>query len=226
MDKEKGPDLEAMFGVGLSEEEMTKRQWQILEAAIKVFAEKGYEASRTSEIAKEAEVAEGTIFRYYKTKKDLLKGLLVPMLIKVFRPLMFRSIERIIENKENHSIRDIFKSIYLDRLALVKKNKPLIKTVMIEAQYHPELLKPIQEQIAPKLIPIIDQFIEQKIKDGTLKDIEPRLITRTTISLLIGYVILTNTLPTVFTVDNDEEEIEKIIDILLTGIQKDTKEEG
>ncbi|WP_446715397.1 helix-turn-helix domain-containing protein [Caloramator sp. Dgby_cultured_2] len=36
---------------------------------MKVFSEKGFEGSRTSEIAKEANVAEGTIFKYFKTKR-------------------------------------------------------------------------------------------------------------------------------------------------------------
>ena len=41
----------------------------IFNAAVKVFAQKGYSAATTSEIAREANTAEGTIFRYYKTKK-------------------------------------------------------------------------------------------------------------------------------------------------------------
>jgi len=53
-----------LFDEGQSEEEMSKRQWDILDAATKIFAEKGYAGSRTSDIAKEANVAEGTIFRY------------------------------------------------------------------------------------------------------------------------------------------------------------------
>ena len=42
---------------------MTEKQQKILENAIKMFAEKGYEATSTSEIAKASGVAEGTIFR-------------------------------------------------------------------------------------------------------------------------------------------------------------------
>lgn len=45
------------------------RKEAVLKAAVKIFSEKGYSAATTSEIAKEAGVAEGTIFRYFKTKK-------------------------------------------------------------------------------------------------------------------------------------------------------------
>jgi TetR/AcrR family fatty acid metabolism transcriptional regulator len=44
----------------------------ILDAAIRVFAEKGFHGSRISDVAKEAGVAEGTIYLYFRNKDDLL----------------------------------------------------------------------------------------------------------------------------------------------------------
>lgn len=54
------------------EEGLTEKQKKIIIAAIESFSEKGYAATSTSEIAKKAGVAEGTIFRHYKTKKIYL----------------------------------------------------------------------------------------------------------------------------------------------------------
>lgn len=207
-----------LFDESKPEEELSKRQWDILDAATKIFAEKGYEGGRTSDIAKEANIAEGTIFRYFKTKKDLLVGLLIPLVIKFFRPLMFKSIENIMVNDKNESINVLIKNIMIDRLALIKKNAPLVKTIMIESIYHPELLEPLQKEIAPKLIPIIDKFFKENIDKGNLREIDPRLITRSLISLVAGFSILSNSFPEVFTTDGDEKEIEKIVDILITGI--------
>lgn len=62
------------------EQSMTDKQKKILIAAIDAFSEKGYAATSTSEIAKLAGVAEGTIFRHYKTKKNLLLTLLSSLL--------------------------------------------------------------------------------------------------------------------------------------------------
>lgn len=45
---------------------------RILEAAIKVFAEQGFFHSTVSQIAKEAGVADGTIYLYFKNKDDIL----------------------------------------------------------------------------------------------------------------------------------------------------------
>jgi len=45
---------------------------QIIDAAIRVFARHGYYNSRVSDIAKEAGMASGTIYLYFKTKDDIL----------------------------------------------------------------------------------------------------------------------------------------------------------
>ena len=50
----------------------TKKQEAIVEAAIKLFAEKGYANTSTAEIAKVAEVSEGTIFKHYRTKDTFI----------------------------------------------------------------------------------------------------------------------------------------------------------
>jgi AcrR family transcriptional regulator len=47
----------------------------ILEAATRLFAQRGLTAAPTSEISKQAGVAEGTLFTYFKTKDDLINAL-------------------------------------------------------------------------------------------------------------------------------------------------------
>ncbi|MHB8066249.1 MAG: TetR/AcrR family transcriptional regulator, partial [Ruminiclostridium sp.] len=56
----------------LSELDLPDKEKRILEAAIQISNEKGFSSATTSEIAKRAGVAEGTIFRYFKTKHDIL----------------------------------------------------------------------------------------------------------------------------------------------------------
>ena len=47
----------------------------ILEAATRLFAERGLAAAPTSEISRRAEIAEGTLFTYFKTKDELINSL-------------------------------------------------------------------------------------------------------------------------------------------------------
>ena len=52
--------------------EKNHKYHQILEAAVKVFARQGFHQSTVAEIAKEAGVADGTIYLYFKNKDDIL----------------------------------------------------------------------------------------------------------------------------------------------------------
>ncbi|HDR5124643.1 TPA: helix-turn-helix transcriptional regulator, partial [Bacillus anthracis] len=80
-----------------------ERQMRILEAAVDMFGEKGYASTSTSEIAKRAGVAEGTIFRYYKTKKDLLLAVVMPTLMKFAAPFFVQAFAKEIFKSEYES---------------------------------------------------------------------------------------------------------------------------
>ncbi len=53
----------------------TDKRERILAAAVKVFAAKGFYCARVSDVAREAGVADGTIYLYFESKEDLLRGL-------------------------------------------------------------------------------------------------------------------------------------------------------
>ncbi|GAB3641678.1 TetR/AcrR family transcriptional regulator [Spirosoma arcticum] len=55
---------------------MTEKQETILTVALRLFASQGYENTPTSQIAKEAGVSEGLIFRHFENKDGLLRALI------------------------------------------------------------------------------------------------------------------------------------------------------
>jgi TetR/AcrR family fatty acid metabolism transcriptional regulator len=61
-----------------------KRQ-RILQAAARVFARKGYHGARVSEIARRADVADGTIYLYFRNKEDILVSLFDEVMIEHLR---------------------------------------------------------------------------------------------------------------------------------------------
>lgn len=193
-----------------------KRKKQILIAAVKVFSEKGFQGSRTSEIAKEAKVSEGTIFNYYKCKKDLLIGILIETIVNVVNPIVILSYKKGFEDKE--SIERSMHRLIIDRLVLLRENYQLIKTILVEAMYHRELYELLNKELYPKLITLIDSYVENNIDEGNFRNIDKSIISRSIISSIIGYVFLSNTLPESFGGKSDEEEVKKIVDVILYGI--------
>ncbi|MGV3597458.1 MAG: TetR/AcrR family transcriptional regulator [Bacteroidota bacterium] len=61
----------------ISQSEKGGKQTEILAAALKLFVEFGFHGTPTSKIAKEAGVANGTLFHYFKTKDDLIIALYI-----------------------------------------------------------------------------------------------------------------------------------------------------
>lgn len=56
---------------------------KVLQTALTLFANSGFHATTTAKIAKQAGVSEGTIYKYFKSKDDLLANLLEPILIEI-----------------------------------------------------------------------------------------------------------------------------------------------
>lgn len=56
-------------------EQVKDKRIAILEAALKLFTEKGFHGTSTAEISREAGVATGTLFNYFPTKEDLINSL-------------------------------------------------------------------------------------------------------------------------------------------------------
>lgn len=71
----------------------SERRALILNAAIEVFAKKGFHHARVSDVARYAEVADGTIYLYFKSKDDLLISLFeekMQLIVETFREEVYR----------------------------------------------------------------------------------------------------------------------------------------
>ncbi|WP_141434435.1 TetR/AcrR family transcriptional regulator [Bacillus sp. 03113] len=66
-----------------------ERREQIKQAALKVFARRGYTGTKTSMIAKEASISEGLIYRYFNSKKELFITLVQELMEEARRELEY-----------------------------------------------------------------------------------------------------------------------------------------
>lgn len=85
------------------------KQKELLAAALKLFVEFGFHGTPTSKIAKEAGVANGTLFHYYPTKDDLIISLYVSLKLE-----MAAYIESIAVESEDYKMQ--FKSQFTNAL--------------------------------------------------------------------------------------------------------------
>ncbi len=194
----------------------TEKQVRILEAAVEIFAEKGYAATATSEIAQKAGVAEGTIFKHYKTKKDLLLSIAGPIVAKVFAPFLMRDFAKLLDLPYPR-VEDFFRAVVRDRLAFARKNDKLIRILVHEVPFQPELLEQIKEMLSNIVAKRVQRVVEHFQKQGQIIEAPPWRIIRSAVSVFIGMIAFHVFLSPEHPFD-EEEEIERALDIVLYGI--------
>lgn len=109
---------------------------QIIDAAVEVIAENGYHQSQVSKIAKQAGVADGTIYLYFKNKEDIL--------ISLFKEKMGQFIERMEEDiKEKATAKEKLALVISKHFSLLAGDHNLAIVTQLEPP-------PIQLGAAPK----------------------------------------------------------------------------
>ncbi|MDM5438872.1 TetR/AcrR family transcriptional regulator [Bacillus hominis] len=194
-----------------------ERQMRILEAAVDMFGEKGYASTSTSEIAKRAGVAEGTIFRYYKTKKDLLFAVVMPTLTKFAAPFFVQAFAKEIFKTEYESYEVLLRVIIQNRFEFAEKHFPMIKILIQEVPFQPELKSEIQQLIETELLVHFKKLIAKFQEEGEIIELPPSSVLRLTLSAVLG-LLLTRFLLLPEEKWDDEVEIENTIQFILYGL--------
>ncbi|MGG1247520.1 fatty acid metabolism transcriptional regulator FadR [Bacillus spizizenii] len=136
---------------------------QIIDAAVEVIAENGYHQSQVSKIAKQAGVADGTIYLYFKNKEDIL--------ISLFKEKMGQFIERMEEDiKEKTTAKEKLALVISKHFSLLADDHNLAIVTQLELrQSNLELRQKINE-ILKGYLNILDSILMEGIQLGELKE--------------------------------------------------------
>ena len=196
---------------------MTEKQKQVLDAALQVFAERGFSATSTGEIAKRAGVAAGTVFRFYKTKKDLLIGVVTPLFRRFVAPQVVAEFSKILD--EDYPDLDTFlRTVFRERLEWVRTHRMALRVALQETPIHPELRTMWDDGVVAELKPRILTVIERFQERGLILQAPPEAVARIASSVLLGYAIQR------FFVEanrdwDDDAELETMVSVLGRGLQ-------
>ena len=200
---------------------LPEKEQKILEAAIDVFSERGFSGATTSEIAKRAGIAEGTIFRYFKTKKDILRGILIQMLNMAGEPIIIEGVRKILLNTENKDLREVLKAFICDRLEVLESVFPMIKVIITEALYHDDIREAFFQNIISKVFEVFTLFHRQMLERGLIREnINALTMTRGIIGNVILLVFYRQLFADKFNRQDMDKELDAVIDIIMYGISK------
>ena len=121
-----------------AEGDMPPGKKKTLEAAIILFGKKGYNGTSTLEIAKAAGVSQATVFKYFRTKEDLLISIIAPILPRLFSNFLGR-----VKNINTITVKEIIHYIVRDRFRFMKENKDIIKIIFSEILTNEQLKQKI-----------------------------------------------------------------------------------
>ena len=183
---------------------------KIIHAATKVFAKKGFFNARISDIAKEAKVADGTIYLYFNNKLDIL--------ISVFEEEIGTLIEQVskalaVETDPRKQL-EIFATKHL---TMMKKNKNLAEVIQIELRQSAKLIKEYRNNKFNEYIGIVSAIIKEGQAQHIYRaDIKPGIAKRAFFGALDEISrVWSLSLETDYTV---EELIGQIMAIFLSGM--------
>ena len=145
---------------------------KILQAAIKVFSEKGFYNSRVSEIAKEANVADGTIYLYFRNKDDILISLFEEEFGKVVRNM------RAELAREKDPLQKI-KRFAITHLLMVSNNPHLAEVMGVEVRQSTKFMKEYVNHPFIEYLNIIRSVVIEGQEKGLLRqDLTPGVMKR------------------------------------------------
>lgn len=194
-----------------------ERRQKILDAAIKLFAEKGFSGTRTREVAEMARISEALIFQFFSSKEELFKATLE----ELYRPhTVVHAIEEKMEGEDDYGN---FKDFALDMIRHYRRNPRIVRLSIFGALEYPKLVEMYHggretTQSGEKLLA---KFIQQRIDKGIFKKVRARVAAQLFLDSIDFYIINQELFKAkTKTSVSDEEVVDTFVRIYLDGLRK------
>ena len=148
-------------------EQVKDKRTAIIEAALKLFTERGFHGTSTAQISKDAGVATGTLFNYFPTKEDLINSLYFEVKGDLSQA-MGKDIEA--EGTFQGKLRKIWSN-------LVKWGVDDQEEFLFVGQFcnSPYITKFTREEVMKEYV-FLHNLVDEGIKAGEIKDFSAELI--------------------------------------------------
>ena len=185
-----------------------ERRIDIMEAALNVFARKGYNGARTKEIAKEAGISETLIFRHFDTKENLYEQALEHL---YSHHPVFDEMEPAMQAKDDRKV------LYVLARHVMEHGREDRRIVRLNLYNGLEGINPDKDKSGP--IDILENYLRQRMEEGGLKKGDPHLAARFFMYQVFFYVSEIQLKLTGPPLDiNDDQAASAMVDFFLEGL--------
>lgn len=204
-----------MTGKSRDLEGPTKTREKILNAALELFAEKGFSGSTTKEIARRARVNEVTIFRQFRSKRALFSSVVAersPML-----PIMER-----VSTDPKGSVDELLLGNVRIVLKMLRSNKHLFYIMMGDAWRQPKIRSIAYDESIKKGLEFVAALMKGLMDAGKMRRMDPMIPARTLMGAVQFYYLTTEILGEGTPGPQEEERtIRGFVSIFLDGMRQE-----
>jgi TetR/AcrR family transcriptional regulator len=194
-----------------------ERKAKIIDAALTLFAEKGFNGTKTKEIAEAAGTSEPLIFWHFKSKEDIYREALRTLF---GRHPVLPDIEKKMAQKDDHAV---FKELALHVISHNRKDRRILRLAIFSALEGFPLAEIVHQddEIGPALPEILSGYIRQRIDDGAFQEQNTEITAKIFVDLIYTCVLdkeaSVSGPPLAY---SDGEIVENLVRIFVKGLRK------
>lgn len=184
----------------------------LIDAAYRLFSQKGFNNTTTREIAESAGVNELTLFRHFQNKLNLLSQV-------ILQYSTLARLEKALEETKDLSFEAGFHEMARIFLTQLEEKYPMIRLMIIEATSNPEL-KALVGPIPVKLRQTLIKHLQRGVSEGKVReDLNLELVAQSFLWIFLSYVMTRSDIGQKFCPFPPEEVAEASTEIFLRGIR-------
>lgn len=192
------------------------RPEEILDAALDLFTEKGYTATRMDDVARQAGISKGTLYLYFENKEAIFHSVIQEMVAP-----KLQQVEEIAKQHEGSSA-DLLRKLIMHWWENVAETRlsSIPKLIISESGNFPELAEFFVKTIVKRARKLFADVIRRGIKQGEFTDHDPNTLARLVMAPMIQMVIWKHSLKSFDDSQNTREYIELHIELIIKALKK------
>jgi AcrR family transcriptional regulator len=159
---------------------------EVLDAAIALFADKGYAATTVQEIAAKAGLSKGAVYLYFPSKAAVLEGLVE----RAISPVAQTALSQLA--KFSGDPRPLIAQVMKMFVARLRETDALAvpRIIVHEAVAAPEIAQMYRRAVLDKAVPALTALIAKGIEGGFIRRVDPELTVRSVVGPILVHLLL------------------------------------
>jgi AcrR family transcriptional regulator len=189
------------------------RREQIIDAAMSIFSQKGFDRATNKDIALAAGITPGLIYHYFESKEALLQAIVEG-----------RSPLRLISSLSPTTLEqppDVFLRFLAQQVLVIVEDEKFVQLIRVflpEVLHNPKI-SPIGYGAIQQALHFLEVYVSAKVAQGDLRPVDPALVAQIFMSSVIGFVFRRKVLQDTSVAHYTQEQIAGVVvDTMLKGL--------